>query len=121
MSAIFRSRRRSTLSNPAAFNVSAIYGPCTLRLERTATTTASRPRGYGRSVYWSSDHVRRAAAASRDYFVLARVALESAIRNDDDVLALLPSAETPAASAQRISACNSRDQWCDEAQASIPT
>src|SRR5262245_15897626 len=41
-------------------------------------------------------------SGGRDYFVLARVALENAIRNEDDVLALLPSAETPAAPAQRI-------------------
>jgi hypothetical protein len=52
-----------------------------------------RPRS-GRAIFWGQDHIRRAAHAMResrssDYFVLARVALQAAIRTESDIEALL--------------------------------
>lgn len=61
----------------------------------TPRTAAAAPRcGYGRAVHWPSDALRRAAAAIReahssDVIILARKALEAAIRNEADLLALL--------------------------------
>jgi hypothetical protein len=48
----------------------------------------------GRSVFWGQDHLRRAhramlASRSTDLLTLARLALQGAIRNEDDLLALL--------------------------------
>jgi hypothetical protein len=44
----------------------------------------------GRPVFWSGEHIRRAACAIRetystDFFVMARKALEADVRNEDDV------------------------------------
>ena len=54
-------------------------------------------RARGRSVFWGQDHLRRAHRAmldsrSSDLLTLARVALEAAIRSDDDLRDLLPQA-----------------------------
>ena len=51
-------------------------------------------RARGRSVFWGQDHLRRAHRAmldwrSSDLLTLARVALEAAIRSDDDLRDLL--------------------------------
>jgi hypothetical protein len=63
-------------------------------------TNGKRP-GNAKSVYWSQDMIRRAADAMRgsrssDLFVLARLALEGAVRSRDDLLALLDEPDTPA-------------------------
>jgi hypothetical protein len=59
------------------------------------------PRACGslRGVFWPLDALQRAATAiretrSNDCMVLARKALEGAIRDEDDLLALLPKAST---------------------------
>ena len=49
----------------------------------------------GKPVYWPGDAIRRAASAIRevystDLYVMARRALEAAVRNEDDLLELLP-------------------------------
>ena len=56
----------------------------------------------GRSVHWHGDHIRRAGLALResystDIFVMARKALEAAIRSEGDLLVLLdpPARSTP--------------------------
>lgn len=59
-----------------------------------ATATKSH-KGYGKAIYWPQDALQRAAAAIRDArstdtLILARRALEAAIRNEMDLLALLP-------------------------------
>jgi hypothetical protein len=56
--------------------------------------TSGKRNGGLRPVSWPQDHIRRAAAnlrqsTSRDLFVLARAALEGAIRSRDDLLQLL--------------------------------
>jgi hypothetical protein len=62
---------------------------------RQAVARASRGNGNGgRPVYFSQDQIRRAVLAigesfSRDIFTLARLALEAAIRSEDDVDELL--------------------------------
>lgn len=53
-----------------------------------------RPRVNGKAIYWPQAMIRRAGAAlhesrSTDCFVLARAALEAAIRTEADVVALL--------------------------------
>lgn len=59
-------------------------------------------RAHDRPVFWGQEHVRRAADAmrgsgSRDLFRLARLALESAIRNEADLWSLLDERKpTPA-------------------------
>jgi hypothetical protein len=60
----------------------------------------------GRPVHWNGDAIKRAAVAIRenystDFYVLARRALEGAIRNEADLLALLP--EPPATAPLRRS------------------
>lgn len=57
-------------------------------------------RGYGRPICWPSDAVRRAATAIReanspDTFMLASRALEFAIRNEADLIELLPTMKPP--------------------------
>ncbi|MGB6400465.1 MAG: hypothetical protein WBF73_32990, partial [Bradyrhizobium sp.] len=67
----------------------------------TGTSTRQCVRGarsshkHGKPVYWPQDMLRRAAMALRecgssDIFRLARVALEAAIRNEADLIELLP-------------------------------
>jgi hypothetical protein len=58
--------------------------------------------GYGRAIHWPQTALKRAAEAIRearsgDCIVLARKALEAAIRNENDLLALLPD-DLPATS-----------------------
>jgi hypothetical protein len=76
------------------------------RRERAAGATPPK-KTYGAAVHWPQDFIRRAAMAmresgSRDLFVLARAALERAIRDDGDVAELLastPRRPTPVAAA----------------------
>jgi hypothetical protein len=67
--------------------------------------------GYHRPVHFSQDMIRRAAIAmsqdwSNDTFKLAAVALRAAIRNETDLLALLPAAApaTPQRSVEKAGA-----------------
>jgi hypothetical protein len=53
-------------------------------------------RSKARGIFWSQDAIKRAAVAlrecySNDTFVMARRALEAAIRTESDLLALLPA------------------------------
>jgi hypothetical protein len=62
----------------------------------TAATDAARQ---GRAIYWPQDAMRRAHQAmldsrSHDLLILARAALQAAIRNEGDLLALLPAPQT---------------------------
>ena len=98
--------QRRTLNHPGAcwahFQASKVKQPAP-----RAHVKASRPKkGSSRAIHWPQDALRRAAAALResrsaDLFVMARVALEAAIRNEADLLALMPAAviEQPQCSA----------------------
>jgi hypothetical protein len=63
--------------------------------------------GYGRAIHWPQDTLQRAANAiretrSNDCITLAKAALQAAVRNESDLLALLPAASaTPQRSADR--------------------
>jgi hypothetical protein len=73
---------------------------------RRVTVPAAAPRsGYSRQVFWPQDSIRRAATALRecrssDTFVLARAALEAAIRNEGDLIAMIPP--EPVAAPRRV-------------------
>ena len=54
-----------------------------------------KAKGNGHAIHWNGDAIRRAASAIRevystDFYVMARRALEAAVRNEDDLLELLP-------------------------------
>jgi hypothetical protein len=75
----------------------------------------------GRPVYWSQAAMRRAHQAmldsrSHDLLILARAALQAAIRNEGDLLALLP--EPPATSTPRRSVEKHVAQAAETAHAS---
>jgi hypothetical protein len=60
-----------------------------------------KTKRYSRAVYWPSDAVRRAVMAIReartnDFFIMARVALKSAVRNSDDLTLLQRSIDPQA-------------------------
>jgi hypothetical protein len=55
----------------------------------------AKVRGSGHAIHWPGDAIRRAASAIRevystDFYVMARRALEAAIRNESDLIELLP-------------------------------
>jgi hypothetical protein len=65
--------------------------------QRHAVTAADVVRR-GRAIYWPQDAMRRAHQAmldsrSHDLLTLARVALQAAIRSEEDLLSLLPSSD----------------------------
>jgi hypothetical protein len=87
-------RRRRSLNHPGAcwhaWRKSKTEPPAPARHIVKGTT----PHKTGRPIFWSQDMVRRAAIAIKDarttdYFVMARAALEAAVRDGDDLLALL--------------------------------
>jgi hypothetical protein len=60
---------------------------------------AATPHKTGKPIFWSQDMIRRAAMAikdarTNDYFLMARAALEGAVRDGDDLLALLENTPT---------------------------
>ena len=62
----------------------------------------ARPQRAGRAIHWLQEPIRRAASAMResrsnDLLILARVALQAAIRSEDDPFALLKDTTTPPA------------------------
>ena len=66
---------------------------------------ASQPKVIGRPIFFGQEMIRRAAMAmrdngSRDYFVLARAALEGAIRNEADITELHET-KAPASAVRR--------------------
>jgi hypothetical protein len=72
--------------------------------KRLQIARAARTKGSGgRAIHWGGDHIRRAATALRDarastdYFLIARLVLQAAIRTEDDLFELLPgpAANTP--------------------------
>jgi hypothetical protein len=84
----------------------------------SATAEAARQ---GRAIYWPHDAMRRAHQAmldsrSHDLLILARAALQAAIRNEGDLLALL--SEQPAGSTPRRSVENNGAQAAETAHAS---
>jgi hypothetical protein len=66
-------------------------------------------RCYGRAIHWPQDALKRAAAAIReassDTFVLARRALEAAIRSEAALLVLLPAVSPVLPRTHRVQAC----------------
>jgi hypothetical protein len=55
----------------------------------------TKPKGNGHAIHWNGDAIRRAASAIRetystDFFITARRALEAAVRNQADLVELLP-------------------------------
>jgi hypothetical protein len=74
---------------------------CARKLEQhraglSSLTGKPRSHAQGRLIAWPQDMIRRAATAMRekksnDLFVLARAALEGAIRDDYDLISLLPA------------------------------
>jgi len=59
----------------------------------------ARPQRAGRAIHWLQEPIRRAASAMResrsnDLLILARVALQAAIRSEDDPFALLKDTTT---------------------------
>lgn len=85
----------------------AASSPRNLAVERVnaAAETARR----GKPIFWSRDAMKRAHVAmldsgSSDLLTLARCALQAAIRNERDLLALLPEPTTPRARMPSISA-----------------
>jgi hypothetical protein len=82
---------------------SAIWGrfrihKTAVRAAATADKLATMPTRKAGPVYWSQDHVSRAHSAmlrsrSSDLLVLARLALEGAVRTADDLLVLIPQRE----------------------------
>jgi len=62
----------------------------------------ARPQRAGKAIHWLQEPIRRAASAMResrsnDLLILARVALQAAIRSEDDLFALLKDTTTPPA------------------------
>ena len=62
----------------------------------------ARPQRAGKAIHWPQEPIRRAASAMResrsnDLLILARVALQAAIRSEDDLFALLKDTTTPPA------------------------
>ena len=63
-------------------------------------------KGYPRVLFWPGEMIRRAAIAmiearSTDYFVMAKLALEAAVRDQDDIAELLDSKPQSASKAAR--------------------
>jgi hypothetical protein len=63
--------------------------------KRQHVVKGTTPHKSGRPIHWDGDAIKRAANAIResystDFYVLARRALEAAVRNENDLLALLP-------------------------------
>jgi hypothetical protein len=55
----------------------------------------AKAKGNGHAIHWNADAIRRAASAIRrvystDFYVMARRALEAAVRNEADLIELLP-------------------------------
>ena len=72
----------------------------TARRSAPAVRSTQPRKGYRQAIHWPQDFIRRAALAmgdssSSDLFVLARVAVEAAIRNESDLLDLLPDRQPP--------------------------
>jgi hypothetical protein len=89
--------KRRTLNHP---------GACWHAWRRSMTAEAPPPRFHvvnggkmhrqGKAISWPGDCIRRAALSMResrstDFFILAKVALEAAIRHEIDLLELLPA------------------------------
>jgi hypothetical protein len=86
--AVWHAWRRTTTERPSQHRLKA--------------RSRIRAAGYGRAIHWPQTALKRAAEAIRearsgDCIVLARKALEAAIRNENDLLALLPD-DLPATS-----------------------
>jgi hypothetical protein len=62
---------------------------------RRHVVKGAKAKGNGHAIHWNADAIRRAANAirqvySNDLFVMARRALEAAVRNEADLIELLP-------------------------------
>jgi hypothetical protein len=80
--------------------------PPRVRVRRPVASSGRLPPG--KPIYWQQDHVRRAADAMResgsnDFFILARLALEAAVRSEDDLIEMIsaerkrgPASKAPA-------------------------
>jgi hypothetical protein len=86
--------------------------PAPLLVKQTATRPA--PGRYGKAIFWPQDAVRRAAekmlkSRSSDFMVLARCALEGAVRDEHDLATLVPP-DHPAPAKRQASAAPVADQ-----------
>ena len=91
-------RRRWNHPQSAWDNWRRSQGRARSRRTRRTPTLKQRPRTYARPVFWGQDHLRRAANAIRecrssDCIVLARAALEAAVRFEADIHSLLERTE----------------------------
>ena len=62
----------------------------------------ARPQRAGKAIHWPQEPIRRTASPMResrsnDLLILACVALQAAIRSEDDIFALLKDTPTPPA------------------------
>jgi hypothetical protein len=62
---------------------------------RRQVVKGAKAKGNGHAIHWNGDAIRRAASAIRevystDFYVMARRALEAAVRNEADLIELLP-------------------------------
>lgn len=67
--------------------------------EPVASKITRKPAELHKNIFWPQDVIRRAAAAMResrspDYFILARLALEAAIRSESDIAEVLQQRQT---------------------------
>lgn len=84
--------RGRQLNHPGA--VWSAWKQATATEPRRQCVRSAKAHGYGKAIHWPPDALRRAATAIRearsiDTFILARRALEAAVRNETDLLALL--------------------------------
>lgn len=80
-----------------------------IKSDRPKHDMPNRTGGHAAQVRWPQDMLKRTAIAMResrsaDWFVLARVALEAAIRNQDDLVALLAASEPKPKTVKPLSA-----------------
>ena len=69
------------------------------RAARLHVVSGARPQRAGKAIHWLQEPIRRAASAMResrsnDLLILARAALQAAIRSEDDLFALLKDTTT---------------------------
>ena len=98
--AVWHAWRRTTTERPSQHRQNVVQG-----------AESHKGGGYGRAIHWPQTALKRAAEAIREArsgncIVLARKALEAAIRNENDLLALLPDDLPATSTAQRTTEKN---------------
>jgi hypothetical protein len=93
-------RRRLNHPNAVWFGWRKSLRPAEAPSPRQHVVKGVKTHREDKPIYWPQDAIRRAATAMResmssDLFVLARVGLEAAIRDEHDLLELLPAPKRP--------------------------